>query len=160
MVSLEQQDVKTGRGCCGRRELGSRGLAVSKQILQTEGLGVLYGDPGGGCPNSRCGQGGFLLQALREAPSPHLASGGGCPPGSSACTASRSSQTLSARSPTVCLCVFMCPCFWPYHMAYRILVPQPGIRPRPLAVEAQSLNRWTTREGPYVTLLYGLESFG
>ena len=65
---------------------GTQGLRASKQIPQTEGLGVLCGDPGGGCPNSRCGQDGFLLQALREAPSPRLSCGGGFPPGSSACS--------------------------------------------------------------------------
>ena len=26
--------------------------------------------------------------------------------------------------------------FWPYHMAWRILVPQPGIEPRPTAVKS------------------------
>ena len=29
-----------------------------------------------------------------------------------------------------------------------ILVPQPGIEPTPPAVEAQSLNHWTTSEVP------------
>ena len=28
-------------------------------------------------------------------------------------------------------------------------LPQPGIKRVPLAVEAQSLNRWTTRDVPY-----------
>ena len=31
-------------------------------------------------------------------------------------------------------------------MACKILVPQPVIKPGPPAVEAQSLNHWTTRE--------------
>ena len=31
-------------------------------------------------------------------------------------------------------------------MACGILVPQPGIKPMPPALEAQSLNHWTTRE--------------
>ena len=34
------------------------------------------------------------------------------------------------------------------HMTYGILVPQPGIKPVPYAVEAWSLNHWTTREDP------------
>ena len=34
-----------------------------------------------------------------------------------------------------------------------ILVPQPGIEPTPPAVEAQSLNHWTTREVPVIQLL-------
>ena len=40
--------------------------------------------------------------------------------------------------------------FWPYHTAYGILVPLPGIEPapHPSAVEARSLNHWTTREVP------------
>ena len=33
-----------------------------------------------------------------------------------------------------------------------ILVPQPGIEPVPPAVEAWSLNHWTTREAPDVQL--------
>ena len=36
--------------------------------------------------------------------------------------------------------IFMC------LTACRILVSQPGIKPMPLAVEAQSSNHWTTRE--------------
>ena len=31
-------------------------------------------------------------------------------------------------------------------MAYRILVPQPGLKPRPSTVRVQSLNHWTARE--------------
>ena len=30
--------------------------------------------------------------------------------------------------------------FWPWHMAYGILVPPPGMDPSPLALEAQGLN--------------------
>ena len=36
--------------------------------------------------------------------------------------------------------------FWLCRTAYGILVPWPGIKPTPPAVEAQSLNHWTTRE--------------
>ena len=36
--------------------------------------------------------------------------------------------------------------FRPHHTAWGILVPQPGIKPAPLAVEAQILNHRTTRE--------------
>ena len=36
--------------------------------------------------------------------------------------------------------------FWPHHSACGILVPQPGIEPRPLAVSAWSPNHWPTRE--------------
>ena len=38
-------------------------------------------------------------------------------------------------------------------MACGILVPQPGIKPVPLAMEAQSLNHWTTREVPEIKIL-------
>ena len=38
--------------------------------------------------------------------------------------------------------------FWLHLAACRILVPPPGIKPVPLAVEACSLNCWTTREVP------------
>ena len=42
--------------------------------------------------------------------------------------------------------------FWLRCSAYGILVSLPGIEPMPTAVEAMSLNHWTTREVP----LYGL----
>ena len=42
--------------------------------------------------------------------------------------------------------------FWLRRAAYRILVPQPGIEPVPPAVEARSLNHWTTREVPGMIL--------
>ena len=37
---------------------------------------------------------------------------------------------------------------WPHCAACGILVPQPGIKPGPLAVRATSPNHWTTRELP------------
>ena len=40
-----------------------------------------------------------------------------------------------------------------HHMAYEILVPQVGIKPVCPAVEAWSLNHWTTREFPKVNFL-------
>ena len=48
------------------------------------------------------------------------------------------------------LCFFVCFVFvfWLHCMACSILVPQPGIKPVPPALEAQSLNHWTTREVP------------
>ena len=36
--------------------------------------------------------------------------------------------------------------FWPHHTACRVLVPQPGIKPVPPLVEAQSLDHWAARE--------------
>ena len=40
-------------------------------------------------------------------------------------------------------------CFsWPSRIACEILVPQLGMELKPLALEAQSLNHWTTREVP------------
>ena len=38
--------------------------------------------------------------------------------------------------------------FWSHHAACGILVPRPGIEPASPALEAQSLNQWTTREDP------------
>ena len=38
--------------------------------------------------------------------------------------------------------------FWPHHAACGILVPRPGIEPRPPTVEAWSPNHWTARELP------------
>ena len=45
--------------------------------------------------------------------------------------------------------------FWPWLAACGcgILVPQPGIEPRPSAVRAQSPNYWTTRELPIKLIL-------
>ena len=45
-------------------------------------------------------------------------------------------------------CVFFNITFFFSHMTYGILVPQPGIKPVPCAVEAWSLNHWITREVP------------
>ena len=38
--------------------------------------------------------------------------------------------------------------FWPCQTARGILVPQPGIEPKPSALETHNLNHWTTREVP------------
>ena len=38
--------------------------------------------------------------------------------------------------------------FWPHYTAHGILVRQPGTEPATPALEAQSLNHWTTREVP------------
>ena len=43
--------------------------------------------------------------------------------------------------------------FWLSHIVYQILVPQPGIKPMPLAVEALSPNHWMAREFPRCSLL-------
>ena len=37
---------------------------------------------------------------------------------------------------------------WPCHMAYGILIPQPGIKLRPLEVKVGSPNHWTPKEFP------------
>ena len=51
--------------------------------------------------------------------------------------------------------------FWPQQEACRILAPQPGIKPVPPAVEAQSPNHWTAREVPIrlFIFLFLLESY-
>ena len=36
--------------------------------------------------------------------------------------------------------------FWLHRTARGILVPRPGIEPEPPALEARSLNHWTSRE--------------
>ena len=41
--------------------------------------------------------------------------------------------------------------FWLRHAACGILVPQPGIKSRPPALEVQSPTYWTTREVPLLT---------
>ena len=43
---------------------------------------------------------------------------------------------------------YFCCCSWLHCEACGILVPQSGIEPRPLAMCAQSPDRWTTREFP------------
>ena len=43
--------------------------------------------------------------------------------------------------------------FWPHLTACGILVPQPGIERRPLAVKAWSPNHWTFREFPETNIL-------
>ena len=43
---------------------------------------------------------------------------------------------------------------WPSHVAGGILVPRLGIELMPLALEAQSLNHWTTRQIPSLVVNY------
>ena len=45
--------------------------------------------------------------------------------------------------------------FWLHHMPWAcgILIPQPGIKPRPAAMEAESPNHWTARESPLIVVL-------
>ena len=50
--------------------------------------------------------------------------------------------------------------FWRCCTACRFLVPQPGIKPWPPAVETQSLNHWTTREGPVSQFFSKIASSG
>ena len=49
--------------------------------------------------------------------------------------------------------------FWAHHTACGILVPQPGIEPRPFGMKAQSPNHWTAREFPYLFILKGIYFF-
>ena len=42
---------------------------------------------------------------------------------------------------------------WPHRTSCGLLVPPPGIEPTPPALEAQSLNHWTTREAPQHVIL-------
>ena len=51
------------------------------------------------------------------------------------------SQTLLIFMPNLSI-------FWLCHVACGILFPQPGIKPRPLAVKVQSPNHWTDRKFP------------
>ena len=48
--------------------------------------------------------------------------------------------------------------FWLHRAAYRILVPWPGIEPRPPAVKAQGPNHWTTREFPRVVFFFKIKA--
>ena len=41
--------------------------------------------------------------------------------------------------------------FWLHHKTCGILVPPPGIKPAPPALEGQSFNHWTARESPIFT---------
>ena len=41
---------------------------------------------------------------------------------------------------------------WPYHVTYGILVPWPGIKLKPSALEAQNRNHWTSRERSQVCI--------
>ena len=41
--------------------------------------------------------------------------------------------------------------FWPRLVAYGILVSQPEIQPRPLAVKAPRTNHWTARDFPPIS---------
>ena len=47
---------------------------------------------------------------------------------------------------STCRCLFSFFFFWPCCSVHGILVPKPGIKPRPSAMDARSLNHWITRE--------------
>ena len=55
-------------------------------------------------------------------------------------------KTLHIDLPHFCLFLSFFKIFWPFCMACRILVFQPGIEPSPPVVEAQSLNHLTAKE--------------
>ena len=50
--------------------------------------------------------------------------------------------------------------FWPHCEVGRILVPPPGIEPRPLALKAWSPNHWTAREFPLLISFFKLVFIG
>ena len=60
---------------------------------------------------------------------------------------------LHKMPPSLVVTVYI---FWPCHTACGIPVPRPGIKPVPPAVEAQSLNHWTTKEVPSLYFLWGI----
>ena len=64
-------------------------------------------------------------------------------------------QTASSASSDISLLLFLCHpqlfIFWPHLMVCDNLAPQPGIKPTPPALEAQSLNHWATREVPVIS---------
>ena len=49
--------------------------------------------------------------------------------------------------------------YWLFFFFCQILVPQPGIKPMPPALKAQSLNHWTTREVSLDGLFYFVDHF-
>ena len=56
----------------------------------------------------------------------------------------------------LCILMFFCP-LWSCSIVCGLLVPPPGIKPAPRAVEARSLNHWTAREAPQSSMCFGLE---
>ena len=61
---------------------------------------------------------------------------------------------ISSFKLSTCLCSGWFVWFGPHCSACGILVPRPGIEPVPPAVEARSLNHWTTREVPVWWLFF------
>ena len=55
------------------------------------------------------------------------------------CKAGSGAKRPAGLGPRIHVC-FGFVCFWPCHSAYEILVPKPGIKPTPPAVEAQSFH--------------------
>jgi len=43
--------------------------------------------------------------------------------------------------------------FWPHYLVCEFLIPQPGIKPKPSILKAQSANHWTAGEFPILYLL-------
>ena len=59
-------------------------------------------------------------------------------------------QTLRSQFSILFFCLFVC--FWLRWVARRILIPQLGIEPTPPAMETWSLNHWTAREVPSISV--------
>ena len=98
------------------------------------GLGQLTG--------FRCGHGG-----------PHegigvLPGGGQSPLPASGDTGTEPSPRTAGISQCLVLFGFLI-FFWLHPVARGILVPRPGIEPRPLAVKVRNPNHWTAREFPW-----------
>ena len=92
------------------------------------------------CRLSSCGSRAQLLRGMWDLPRP------GLEPMSPALVG-RFSTTVPPGKPAFYFLVFI-NFFWPYHMACRVLVPQPRIEPGPSAKKVWSPNHWTAREFP------------
>ena len=62
------------------------------------------------------------------------------------------------RSKFFATVIFYCYFFFGHTAACGILAPGPGIKPRPPALEVQSLNPWTAREVPTTTFWMSINS--
>ena len=62
-------------------------------------------------------------------------------------------QVIMGEAPSVPKYFILFYFIWPHHAACEILGSWPGIKPKRPAVEAQSLNHWTSREVPQTIFL-------
>ena len=102
---------------------------------------------------SNCGSRAELLRGMWDLPRPGLEPVSPALAGRISTTAPPGKPPKFLPALAISWVTFLFFFFWPRRVARGILVPRPGIKHAPPAVEAWSLNLWSAREVPWVPFL-------